>query len=71
MTATYLHGRYSWNQQLRKAVTRLHTPFCPTGSPIEEPEELVRVANYWRDEGNVWWSQRDSNPCLSLERAPS
>ncbi len=19
----------------------------------------------------VWWSQRDSNPCLSLERAPS
>ena len=20
---------------------------------------------------NGWWSQRDSNPCLSLERAPS
>ena len=75
MTAAYSHGGYGWNQQLRAAVSLLHNALLSYGlsygSPIEEPAEQVRVANSRRDEGKVWWSQRDSNPCLSLERAPS
>jgi hypothetical protein len=30
---------------------------------------VEKVANAREDQGNKWWSQRDSNPCLSLERA--
>ena len=75
MTAAYSHGGYGWNQQLRAAVSLLHNALLSYGlsygSPIEESVEQVRVANSRKDEGKVWWSQRDSNPCLSLERAPS
>ena len=75
MTAAYSHGGYGWNQQLRAAVSLLHNALLSYGlsygSPIEESAEQVRVANSRRDEGKVWWSQRDLNPCLSLERAPS
>ena len=75
MTAAYSHGGYGWNQQLRAAVSLLHNAILSYelsyGSPIEESAEHVRVANSRRDEGKVWWSQRDLNPCLSLERAPS
>jgi hypothetical protein len=38
------------------------------GIPTEEATAHMNVANSRRDEGKVWWSQRDSNPCLSLER---
>ncbi len=33
----------------------------------ENPWRLVAA----RGRTDNWWSQRDSNPCLSLERAPS
>ncbi len=71
MTAAYSHGGYGWNQQLRAAVSLLHNALLSYGSPIAESGEQLRVAYSRRDEGKVWWSQRDSNPCLSLERAPS
>ena len=66
---------YGWNQQLREAVTLLHTALSSYGlsygRPAEDATSTVMVANSRRDEGKVWWSQRDLNPCLSLERAPS
>jgi len=75
MTAAYSHGGYGWNQQLRAAVSLLHNALLSYGlsygRPAEETGSEVKVANSRRDEGKVWWSQRDSNPCLSLERAPS
>ncbi len=75
MTAAYSHGGYGWNQQLREAVSRLHNALLSYGLsygiPVEEATTEMKVANSRTDEGKVWWSQRDSNPCLSLERAPS
>ena len=75
MTAAYSHGGYGWNQQLREAVTRLHHALLSYGlsygTALGEATEDLKVANSRTDEGKVWWSQRDSNPCLSLERAPS
>ena len=72
MTSRYSHGGYGWNQQLREAVTRLHTALLSyglsDGRSSDEPIAEVKVANSRTDEGKVWWSQRDSNPCLSLER---
>ncbi|MFN8333423.1 MAG: hypothetical protein U0T81_19795 [Saprospiraceae bacterium] len=29
--------------------------------------DLRKVANSSEDQGKGWWSQRDLNPCLSLE----
>jgi integrase len=75
MTAAYSHGGYGWNQQLREAVTRLHTALLSYGlsygALTDETTLQPKVANARKDEGKGWWSQRDSNPCLSLERAPS
>jgi len=75
MTAAYSHGGYGWNQQLRAAVSQLHTALLSYGLSYgiltEEATAQVKVANSRQDQGKVWWSQRDSNPCLSLERAPS
>ncbi len=71
MTSRYSHDGYGWNQQLRHAVTFLHSALLSYGRPAEDAIYNVRVANSRRDEGKVWWSQRDLNPCLSLERAPS
>ncbi len=34
-------------------------------------EERLRLNSGRSTRIAVWWSQRDSNPCLSLERAPS
>jgi hypothetical protein len=65
-------GGYGWNQQLRNAVTLLHTALLSAGlSAGQSPDEKIsdlKVANSRRDEGKVWWSQRDLNPSLSLER---
>ena len=75
MTSRYSHGGYGWNQQLRKAVTLLHTALLSYGLSYgrlaDDATSTVMVANSRRDEEKVWWSQRDLNPCLSLERAPS
>ena len=75
MTRYYSHGGYGWNQQLREAVTRLHTALLSAGLsagiPAEEATLQPKVANSRKDEEEIWWSQRDLNPCLSLERAPS
>jgi len=75
MTAAYSHGGYGWNQQLREAVTRLNTALLSYGLSYGKPtgEEIAqqKVANSLERREKVWWSQRDSNPCLSLERAPS
>ena len=75
MTSQYSHGGYGWNQLLRHAVTLLHTALLSAGLsagiPAVEVRSQPKIANSRRDEGKVWWSQRDLNPCLSLERAPS
>ncbi len=75
MTAAYSHGGYGWDQQRRAAVSLLHHGLLSYGLSYgrsgEEALPQPKVANSWRDEGKWWWSQRDLNPCLSLERAPS
>ena len=78
MTSRYSHGGYGWNQQLRHAVTLLHTALLSHlsyrlsyGQLAEETSPQPKVANARKGEEKVWWSQRDLNPCLSLERAPS
>jgi len=75
MTARYSHGGYGWNQQLRQAVTLLQTALLSYGLSYGQPADEVtldkKVANSPKDQRKGWWSQRDSNPCLSLERAPS
>ena len=75
MTAAYSHGGYGWNQQLRAAVSLLHTALVSYGlsygTVLEEVTGERKIANSRKNEEKVWWSQRDSNPCLSLERAPS
>ena len=75
MTSRYSHGEYGWNQQLRHAVSLLHTALLSYGlsygHSVDESTPTQKVANSQRDKGKVWWSQRDLNPCLSLERAPS
>ncbi len=75
MTAAYSHGGYGWNQQLRAAVSLLHNALLSYGLSYgisnEESRPLEKVANSLERREKVWWSQRDSNPCLSLERAPS
>ena len=73
MTLQYSHGGHGWNQQLRHVVTLLHTALLSYGLSYERLSEQltsqVKVANATRTEGISWWSQRDSNPCLGLERA--
>jgi len=75
MTSRYSHGGYGWNQQLRYAVTLLHTALLSYGlsygRPADNTTSQLKVANAPKNEGEMWWSQRDLNPCLSLERAPS
>jgi len=75
MTAAYSHGGYGWNQQLRHAVSLLHKALVSYGlsygTVLEDLTGERKVANSRKNEEKVWWSQRDSNPCLSLERAPS
>ncbi len=76
MTSAYSHGGAGWNNELRKAVGLLEKAYALSyglsyetfqaivAKAVNDPKSLIR-------EGEVWWSQRDSNPCLSLERAPS
>jgi len=75
MTSRYSHGGYGWNQQLRYAVTLLHTALLSNGlsygRSAADATPHRKVASASKAEGKVWWSQRDLNPCLSLERAPS
>ena len=75
MTSRYSHGGYGWNQQLRHAITLLHTALLSYGLSYgrlaDDATSSQKVANSPKSGGNVWWSQRDLNPCLSLERAPS
>jgi integrase len=75
MTSQYSHGGHGWNLKLRDAVTQLETtytkPVLSYGlsyerSTLPQPE-LKKVANSSEDQGKGWWSQRDLNPCLSLE----
>ena len=39
-------------------------PFEPEITPTHAVAQH-EVANSWRNYGKGWWSQRDSNPCLS------
>jgi len=75
MTSRYSHGGHGWNQQLREAVTRLHTALLSYGlsygRDVLEESLTKKIVNAAPDAEKVWWSQRDLNPCLSLERAPS
>ena len=69
MTSRYSHGGYGWNQQLRYAVTLLHTALLSYGvsygRPAEDTTPQRKVANTTNDKGNGWWSQRDLNPCFN------
>ena len=65
MTSRYSHGGYGWNQQLRYAVTLLHTALLSYGRLSDESTSEVKVANSRKDEGKVGWSQRDLNPCFN------
>ncbi len=79
MTSHYSHGGHGWNLKLREAVALLETtytsPILSYGLSYEGSAtvrtDLKNVANSAEDQGKGWWSQRDLNPCLSLERAPS
>jgi integrase len=76
MTSQYSHGGHGWNLKLREAVTLLETTYTLSYNvsydtlPGKQPTEK-KVANLLSHQGKEWWSQRDLNPCLSLERAPS
>jgi hypothetical protein len=41
------------------------------GREVLEESLTKKIVNAAPDAEKVWWSQRDLNPCLSLERAPS
>ncbi len=75
MTARYSHGGRGWNQQLRQAVTLLETAILSDGLSYKRSSNVrplvSQASNSSEDLGKGWWSQRDLNPCLSLERAPS
>ena len=75
MTNRYSHGGFGWNQQLREAVTRLHIALLSYGlsdeRDVRDAALSKKAVNAAPDVENWWWSQRDLNPCLSLERAPS
>jgi integrase len=75
MTSRYSHGGHGWNQQLRESVTRLYTALLSYGlsygQNADDNSITRKVVNAAPDPGKSWWSQRDLNPCLSLERAPS
>jgi len=78
MTSVYSHGGVGWNTELRRAVTLLEHAYPPNladgmadGTFREIVAQAVNAPNVLNPEEKKWWSQRDSNPCLSLERAPS
>jgi integrase len=75
MTSHYSHGGRGWNQQLREAVTRLQTALLSYGlsygRSVFEESVTKKIVNDAPEADKTWWSQRDLNPCLSLERAPS
>jgi len=79
MTSRYSHGGQGWNQELRRAVTLLESAYSGLTlsynlsyeGPGDEATTGRIVANTKEDQRKTWWSQRDSNPCLGLERAPS
>ncbi len=37
------------------------------GRGLARSDVQMEVVNLSEDQGNGWWSQRDLNPCLSLE----
>ncbi|MEP7153332.1 MAG: hypothetical protein ABI856_16640, partial [Nitrospira sp.] len=67
----YSHGGHGWNQQLRRAITQLETMVLSDGLSYRQPPVELDIAfkavNSSEDQGKGWWSQRDLNPCLSLE----
>ena len=69
MTSRYSHGGYGWNQQLRHAITLLHTALLSYGLSYgrlaDDATSSQKVANSPKSGGNVWWSQRDLNPCFN------
>ena len=75
MTTRYSHGGQGWNQQLRHAVTLLETAILSYGLSYgrfsDKNALAVKNCKLFGRSGEKWWSQRDLNPCLSLERAPS
>ena len=75
MTRVYSHGGPGWNTELRRAVMLLENGYMvyeTVYGPFEAiVENAVSSPKILKPEEKQWWSQRDSNPCLSLERAPS
>ncbi len=75
MTSRYSHGGYGWNQQLREAVTLLHTALLSyglsDGRQAEDDTLQRKVANAPKDMGKVWGPRRDLSLCLSHQEALS
>ena len=69
----YSHGGHGWNLKLREAVSLLETTYTLSynmsyGIPPSNEAAEKKAVNLSSDKGKDWWSQRDLNPCLSLER---
>ncbi|BFU94320.1 MAG: hypothetical protein NTNFB02_10420 [Nitrospira sp.] len=78
ITSAYSHGGVGWNAELRRAVSLLEHAYpaelsdgMSYGTFREIVAQAVNAPNILNPSEKKWWSQRDSNPCLSLERAPS
>ncbi len=79
MTSNYSHGGHGWNLKLWADVSLLETAYSclnlcynlPYRTDALEIAKARKSVNPSEDQGKSWWSQRDLNPCLSLERAPS
>ncbi len=79
MTSQYSHGGQGWNLKLREAVSLLENTYkigqigsnlsygLSYGGLTTDMPDQRKVANSAEDQGKGWWSQRDLNPCLSLE----
>ena len=68
ITLRYAHLAPS---HLRAGIQVLEQRRVEAAGPELSPETPVTPVSRDLGGSRKWWSQRDSNPCLSLERAPS
>ncbi len=63
----YPHGRHGRNQPLRRSVMAVLSYGLSYRQPSVDQDSALRAIISAEDQGKGWWSQRDLNPCLSLE----